>query len=112
VGHIGGDDFIAISDPSCAPDLAQRIVSRFDAQAESFYNSCDRVIGHIQTQDRKGDWNTFPLISLSIGIATTENRTLDHYAKVVQIASEMKAYCKSSGEHKLSRFAFDRRTDA
>lgn len=111
VGHIGGDDFIVISDPPCAPDLAQGIAARFDAHVERFYNSCDKARGHVKTQDRNGDWKSFPLISLSIGIVTTENRALDHYAKVVQIASEMKTYCKSSGKHRLSRFAFDRRTD-
>ncbi len=110
LGHIGGDDFIVMTAPSDAPGLAQRIVLQFDERARSFYDAGDRVLGYIQAKNRQDRWQKFPLISLSIGIVTSEQRTLDHYAKVVQIASEMKNYCKSRAVE-LSRFAFDRRSD-
>ena len=111
VGHIGGDDFVAITGPEQAPYVAERIVSQFDQRAPSFYNSADRRHGHIRIKNRMGRWQRFPLISLSIGIVVSQQRKLDHYAKVVQLASEMKAYCKSNPRHSLSRFAFDRRKD-
>lgn len=74
--------------------------------------AADRRRGCIHVPARQGPWQTFPLISLSIGIVTTEHRILDHYAKVVRIASEMKAYCKTMVQHHLSRFTFDRRREA
>ncbi len=109
IGHVGGDDFVAITDPIAAPHLAQRVVSRFDDTVPRFYNSSDRSSGFVRTKDRQGQWRENPLISLSIGIVSSERGTLDHYAKVVEIASEMKAYCKSNPINRLSRFAFDRR---
>lgn len=111
VGHIGGDDFVAIAPPTEAPHLAQTIVSSFDERSSAFYRAADRALGYVNTKCRRGQLQKFPLISLSIGIVTTEQRTLGHYAKVVQLASEMKAYCKSNPAGRLSRFAFDRRTD-
>ena len=112
VGHIGGDDFVVITEPSRAPHVAQRIVSLFDEKAPGFYASSEQSRGFIEAENRKGLRQRFPIISLSIGIETSEQRVLDHYAKVVHLASEMKAFCKADTEHRLSRFAFDRRRDS
>lgn len=111
VGHIGGDDFIVIADPKQAPSVAQMIVSQFDKKASDFYKGADKSRGFIETENRQNLLQKFPVISLSIGIVTSEQRKLDHYAKVVEIASEMKAFCKADINHQLSRFAFDRRRD-
>lgn len=111
VGHIGGDDFVAITEPGHAAGVAQSIVSRFDREAGDFYNAADRTRGYIEAKNRQDAVQRFPLITLSIGITTSEQRALDHYAKVVQLATEMKAFCKSRTEHRLSRFSFDRRRD-
>ena len=111
VGHIGGDDFVIITAPTQAPHLAQRVVSQFDQRTPGFYDSSDRRRGCIQVENRAGRRQRFPLITLSIGIVTTQLRMLDHYGKVVKIASEMKAYCKSIPDHQRSRFSFDRRRD-
>ena len=111
LGHIGGDDFAFITDPACAPYVAQDIVSEFDRRAPGFYNAADRARGCIAAENRQGVRQSFPLITLSIGIVSSEQRILEHYAKVVELASEMKAYCKGWPNHRLSRFAFDRRSD-
>jgi diguanylate cyclase (GGDEF)-like protein len=111
-GHVGGDDFVMIVDPAQAANVAQRLASLFDERAPSFYPAPDRARGYIESENRQGHLERFPLVSLSIGIVSSQQRVLDHYAKVVQIASEMKSYCKSQSEHRLSRFAFDRRSDA
>ena len=111
VGHIGGDDFVVITNPDAAPYLAARIAAEFDKRAPGFYRASDRRHGSIHVKNREGRWQHFPFISLSMGIVTTQHRVLDHYAKVVQVASEMKTYCKSNPNHRLSRFAFDRRQE-
>jgi len=110
LGHVGGDDFVMVTDIATAPHLAQHAVSLFDRKAVTFYDPADLSRGYIETADRQGRQKRFPLLTLSIGVVTTQNRTLDHYAKVVALATEMKAYCKFTTD-KLSRFAFDRRQD-
>jgi diguanylate cyclase (GGDEF)-like protein len=112
VGHIGGDDFVVITDLAQAPYLAARITSEFDKRSPGFYTSLDRRRGFIRVKNREGRWQRFSPLSLSVGIVTTRHRVLDHYAKVVQVASEMKVYCKSNPSHHLSRFAFDRRNES
>lgn len=102
MGHGGGADFVAMTSPAEAPYLAQRIVIRFDARAPGFYG---------RSAGRRGPRERRPAISLCIGVASTQDRVLDHYAKVARIASEMKDFCRSTMGHRLSRFAFDRRRE-
>ncbi|MBI5242753.1 MAG: response regulator [Elusimicrobia bacterium] len=111
LGHVGGDDFVMVTDIAAAPHLAQRAVSLFDRKAVAFYDPADLSRGYIEAQDRQGRSRRFPLLTLSMGVATSERRRLDHYAKVVSIANEMKSFCKSQPADRFSRFAFDRRRD-
>jgi len=111
LGHVGGDDFVFMTEPAAAPLAAQHAVSAFDRKAVTFYDAADLSRGYIETRHRQGRLQRFPVMTISIGVVSTANRGLDHYAKVVAIASEMKAYCKSLPGERLSRFAFDRRRE-
>ena len=111
LGHVGGDDFVMLTEPAAAAHAAQHAVSAFDRKAVTFYDAADLSRGYIETPDRQGRSRRFPLLTLSIGVVSTANRGLEHYAKVVALAAEMKAYCKSLQAGGLSRFAFDRRQD-
>ncbi|MBI3553335.1 MAG: response regulator [Elusimicrobia bacterium] len=110
LGHIGGDDFVFMTSPAQAPAVAQKMATAFDRRVLDFYAEPDRARGFIEAKDREGRWRRWPLIRLSMGIVTNERRRLQHYARVVQVASEMKAFLKSTPERGLSRFAFDRRS--
>jgi diguanylate cyclase (GGDEF)-like protein len=108
VGHVGGDDFVVIVDPQHAEAVAQAIVDRFDEEAPKLYDAEDRDRGYIEVANRRGELQRFPLLSVSIGVATTERRTYAHYAEVVAIATEMKTFTKGTAG---SSWAVDRRTN-
>jgi len=112
LGHIGGDDFVAITTPERAGFVARQAADLFDRRAPFFYTPADRERGAIHTVDRQGTARAFPLLTLSAGIASTERRALGHYAKVVEIASEMKRFVKSRVPNGRSAYAADRRNDA
>ncbi|MEW6008340.1 MAG: response regulator [Candidatus Omnitrophota bacterium] len=106
IGHIGGDDFIIVTEPQRAEELAKRIINDFDKVAPSFYNEEDRKVGFIVSTDRQGREQKFPILSISIGIVTNETRKLEHIAQIGEIEAELKKYLKSlSG----SNFAKDKR---
>ena len=98
-----------MADPRKAEAMAQRIAAGFDAMAPGFYSEADRARGFIVSKDRSGGTREFPLMTLSIAIATNEKRTLDHYAKIVDIASETKSYLKSLRARSGSVYLKDRR---
>lgn len=75
VGHIGGDDFIALVHPAVAMDVATRITTTFDQVASSYYSPADVERGHIEVLDRSGQLETFDIISVAVGIASTTGDT-------------------------------------
>jgi diguanylate cyclase (GGDEF)-like protein len=110
VGHIGGDDFVMMAAPEKAEEIAAAVAARFDAFAPKLYNREDRERGHIVSKDRLGSVRTFPLMSLTIAVATNERRELDHYAKIADIVSEIKKHLKGR-ERPGSAYLKDRRVD-
>ena len=107
VGHVGGDDFVLICDASLVERVAEAIIQRFDAGAAEQYDDADRALGYIEVTNRRGEIQRFPLISVSIGVASTERRSFSHYAEVVAVATEMKSFTKGTAG---SSWAVDRRT--
>src|SRR4030095_13314491 len=107
VGHAGGDDFVVVVPPEQATAAAQQIVQAFDEMVPALYDVDDGANGYIEVTNRRGDLQRFPLLTLSIGIASTEKRTFRHYAEAVTVAMEMKQYTKETG---ASSWSIDRRT--
>ena len=95
VGHIGGDDFVTITDPELADVVAQGIIDRFDRIIPFYYNPEDRTRGAIATEDRRGQKTTFPLMTLSIAVVTTAARTYQHAGEVADVAAQLKKLAKS-----------------
>ncbi|MGZ5301279.1 MAG: GGDEF domain-containing protein, partial [Actinomycetota bacterium] len=106
VGHVGGDDFVAVVKPDIAEQAAKRICERFDGSRSGFYESEDLDRGFIRMEDRKGVMQDVPLVAISVGIATTARRAFAHYGEAVAVATEMKQFAKRDGG---SSYAIDRR---
>lgn len=108
VGHVGGDDFVAVVRPEDAERVAEEVCRRFDAVAPELYDPEDRARGSIEVADRQGVARQFPLVSVSIGITRSEQRRFSHPSEVIAAATEMKSYAKRTrGEG--SSWAVDRR---
>ncbi len=106
VGHVGGDDFVAIVPPEVAEDVAKRIVERFDERIPGFYEQEDLDRGYVEVEDRKGVLQRVPLVGVSVGVATTAKRVFAHYGEAVAVATEMKQFAKREAG---SSYAIDRR---
>jgi diguanylate cyclase (GGDEF)-like protein len=108
VGHVGGDDFVILVDPDVGELVAKTLCERFDEQARALYDAADAERGSIEVRDRQGNLKSFPLLTLSVGVATTDNRRFGHYGEAVAVATEMKQFAKSQAG---SSFAVDRRAE-
>jgi diguanylate cyclase (GGDEF)-like protein len=106
VGHVGGDDFVAVLKPEIAEGVARRIVEAFDAQISGFYEPEEMAQGFVEVEDRKGEMQRVPLVGVSVGIATTDVRSYAHYGEAVSMATEMKQFAKRDAR---SSYAIDRR---
>ncbi|HET7815763.1 MAG TPA: response regulator [Candidatus Baltobacteraceae bacterium] len=97
VGHIGGDDFIIVTEPPLAEEIAREIIDTFDRDIRKLYTPHDLRQGYIETRDRRGTLNRFPIMSLSIAVISSERRKLQNYAEIGEAAAELKRYAKSIG---------------
>jgi diguanylate cyclase (GGDEF)-like protein len=107
VGHAGGDDFVVVVPPEQATATAQQIVQMFDEMVPALYDVDDRTNGYVEVTNRRGDLQRFPMLTLSIGIASTEKRAFRHYAEAITVAMEMKQFTKDTG---ASSWSIDRRS--
>ncbi|ASP38489.1 diguanylate cyclase [Bacterioplanes sanyensis] len=68
VGHVGGDDFIVVSEQTDYHQQCQRLLQRFAEGVEQFYSADDLQRGCITSSDRSGRECAFSLLCVSIGI--------------------------------------------
>jgi diguanylate cyclase (GGDEF)-like protein len=106
VGHVGGDDFVAVVGTDAAEPIAKKICEAFDQLRTEFYDAEDLDRGFVRMEDRRGVEQDIPLVSVSVGIATTAKRGFAHYGEAVAVATEMKQFAKRQAG---SSYAVDRR---
>lgn len=106
VGHIGGDDFIAIVDADMAEELCRDLIKRFDQAVPDFYDARDARRGYVVGTDRRGQETRFPLVSLSIGVVTNRHRRVHSHWQVGEVAAQVKKKAKAMPG---SSFYVDRR---
>ncbi len=98
-GHIGGDDFVIILDNYDMESVCKTVTEDFEREVLKYYTENDIKNGFIITQNRHGQTEKFPLISLSIvGISNKNNKYTDQYQISEQLAY-LKKQCK---QHKGS----------
>jgi diguanylate cyclase (GGDEF)-like protein len=95
VGHVGGDDFVFIVSPDTSDGVCQEIISNFNLVIGDFYDEQDRTRGYIDSVNRKGEKERFPIVPVSIAVVTNEYRPIRHIGEVSSIAAELKNRVKA-----------------
>lgn len=106
VGHEGGDDFVVITEYEYWETFAKSFITTFDRGIYQFYNSIDSRNGFIESVNRQGERQRFPLMSVSVAVVTNKNRPFHRHAEMIAVAAEIKKYVKSMDG---SCYAIDRR---
>ena len=73
IGHIGGDDFVAIIDKYDYDKICKEIIDEFDKKILEYYTDEDIERGYVEVANRKGIIEQFPIVSLSIAVVEVEN---------------------------------------
>lgn len=107
VGHIGGDDFVAITDGDIDYDKAcQDIIAQFDTEVIKLFNDVDIERRYIEVQNRKGIMEQFPLTSISIGVVVADAKRFANTLEIGEIGAQVKHLSKTTMG---SSYAIDRR---
>lgn len=108
IGHIGGDDFIMITEEKYAEELCKKIIEEFDRNVRNFYNEEDRKAGFIIGKDRQGKVNKFSIMSIAIAVVINKDGKIKHLGHVNQVGAEIKKFLKQKDK---SAYMIDRRMD-
>ena len=93
-GHIGGDDFILITRPKNSIPACEYIIDQFTKRLNRFHTPEECRRGSYSGCDRQGNTQKFGLLSLSIGIVSTEIHHISSFVEVSSIAIDLKKRAK------------------
>lgn len=106
VGHIGGDDFVAIVSKTNYEQVCQNIIAEFDKNIHDFFNDNDLERGYLEVENRKGIIEQFPLTSLSIGVVEVDKGRFKNILEIGEVGAQVKHVAKTIMG---SSYAIDRR---
>lgn len=107
VGHIGGDDFVAILDENTNyEEICRNIIAQFDKGVKYFFTEEDYNRGYLKIQNRKGKMEHFFLTAISIGVVQVESGKYSNVLEIGEVGAQVKHIAK---KYKGSCYAIDRR---
>lgn len=107
VGHIGGDDFVAITNDDIDYEaICQDIIAEFDVEVLKLFNDTDIARKYIEVQNRKGIMEQFPLTSISIGVVVADAKRFANTLEIGEVGAQVKHLSKTTMG---SSYAIDRR---
>ena len=106
IGHIGGDDFVAVVSGLTCEKLCQSILAHFDENVKRYFTDEDLEKGYIEVANRKGIIEQFPLTSLSIGVVVADVGRFGNILEIGEVGAQVKHAAKSVMG---SSYAVDRR---
>lgn len=106
VGHIGGDDFIAIVPGLHCEDICKDIIFHFDLDVKKFFTERDIENGYIEVANRKGVIEQFPLTAISIGVVEVDKGRFANILEISEVGAQVKHLAKTVMG---SSYAIDRR---
>ncbi len=94
IGHVGGDDFVILTDPGLVEEMGNAVLRAFESQAPGLYNAEDRARGYIEVANRRGELERFPFLSVTAVGISTDQSSVTHAAELADRAFELKRLAK------------------
>ena len=109
VGHIGGDDFVAIvSAQDDYEAICQSIIAEFDKGILKYFTEEDIERGYLEVPNRKCVIEEFPLTSISIGVVVVNKSRFHNVLEIGEVGAQVKHLAKTTMG---SAYSIDRRTE-
>ena len=96
VGHIGGDDFIAIVSKTDYDAICKKIIKEFDENVLGYFTKEDVEKGYVEVVNRKGIIEQFPLTSISIGVVAVDKGRFNNTLEIGEVGAQVKHLAKTT----------------
>ncbi len=90
LGHVGGDNYVAITSEISAPSIIKRMEQRFAAEILSHYSFIDREQGYITTIGQNGKEEKSPPMTLEIGSVSPKQFYFVDIREITELAAEVR----------------------
>lgn len=87
IGHVGGDDFLIITEKSLVEPLVKDLEKRFSEGVGAHYDFKARQQGYIVVWDDEGNERKVGLMSLAIGVITSDDRPFTDIREITEAAA-------------------------
>lgn len=109
VGHIGGDDFVAIvSTKDNFENICQHIIAEFEKEVVEYFNEEDLEKGYLEVENRKGQMEEFPIMSISVAAVVNDKSRFESELELGEVGAQVKHLAKTIAG---SSYVIDRRKD-
>lgn len=95
VGHIGGDDFVAIVSTTDCEIICQNIIAEFDKNIVNYYLEEDALRGYIEVENRRGILEQFPIVSITIGVVNVTKGRFNNILEIGEMGAGVKHLAKT-----------------
>ena len=95
IGHIGGDDFVAILYNDDYEKICKSIIEEFDKNILNFFSKEEKERGYFEVANRKGIIEEFPLTSISIAVVIVEAGKYETALEISEVGAQVKHLAKT-----------------
>lgn len=95
VGHIGGDDFIAIVENTNYEEICKNVIKEFDENVLEYFTKEDAQRGYVEVANRRGIIEQFPLTSISIGVVDVDKGRFKNVLEIGEVGAQVKHLSKT-----------------
>ena len=94
MGHIGGDDFVAVVDYENSKKIGRTLVKEFDKGIKQFYTEEDLKAGSIKLPNRKGRIEKYPIMTLTVAMISNRYKRYDSPLEIGEDGAAVKKKAK------------------
>jgi diguanylate cyclase (GGDEF)-like protein len=95
VGHVGGDDFVAVISMTNYEDLCKEIIKDFDDNIYKYYSEEDIERGFVEVANRRGVIEQFPITAISIGVVKVYPGEYENPLEIGEVGAQVKHLAKT-----------------
>ena len=95
LGHIGGDDYVAIVDFENSRKIGRDIIKRFNKGIVDYYSEDDIENGYIRILNRKGRLEKYPLMTLTVAMISNKYKKYSSVLELGEDGANVKKKAKS-----------------
>lgn len=91
VGHIGGDDFVAlVGENANYEKICQDVIAEFEMGIKNYFSEADWERGYLEVANRKGLMEQFPITSISIGVVIADQKRFYNTLEIAEVGAQVK----------------------